>query len=149
MAIMNLPFGPAHRQMSLALMALALMYAFLAGLHTVFDSDMGWHLATGRYVVEHHLIPRTDVLSCTSPGAEWLYPPLAGVLLYGIFSVWGYAGLSWFCALVLLATVACLLRAPSRPESGIAAALAIMAVHSLALRASPQADLLTSLFFAI
>lgn len=143
------PSGLAGQRVSLALMILALVYAFLACVHTVFDFDMGWHLATGRWVVQHHAVPSTDVLSYTSPGAEWLYPPFAGVLLYGVFSAWGYAGLSWFCALVLVATVACLLRNPSRPESGLTAAFAVMAVPALAYRAHPRADLFSPLFFAV
>src|ERR1035438_1729460 len=61
---------------------LVLLSALCAGLHTVSDYDMGWHLATGRYVVQHHQIPRTDVLSFTSAGKPWAYPPFAGVLLY-------------------------------------------------------------------
>jgi tetratricopeptide (TPR) repeat protein len=130
-------------------MVLALAYASLAGLHTVFDLDMGWHLATGRWVVQHHAVPSTDVLSYTSPGAEWLYPPFAGVVFYGIFSAWGYPGLTCFCMIVLVATVACLLRHPSRQGSALAAALAILAVPALAGRANPRADLFTPLFFAI
>jgi len=132
-----------------ALTVLALAYAFLAGLHTVFDMDMGWHLATGRWVAQHHAVPASDVLSYTSPGAEWLYPPFAGWLLYGVFRAWGYAGLTWICVLVLTATVACLLGSRQRPESGLAAGLAILAVPLLAGRASPRADLFTLLFFAI
>ena len=142
-------FRVTRQQATVALMVIALMYAFLAGFHTVFDLDMGWHLATGRYVVQHHVVPSTDVLSYTSPGAPWIYPPFAGVLLYGIFSTFGYAGLSWFCAVALMAMVACLLRSPSRQESGVAAALAILVVPDLALRAVPRADLFTNLFFAI
>lgn len=145
----KMTFRLTRRGLSIALMVLALGYAFLAGLHTVTDLDMGWHLATGRYVIQHHAVPSTDILSYTSPGAEWIYPPFAGVLLYGIYSAWGYAGLSWFCALALVAMVACVLRSPSRQESGFAAALAILAVPELALRASPRADLFTTLFFAI
>ncbi|HKN16431.1 MAG TPA: tetratricopeptide repeat protein [Candidatus Sulfotelmatobacter sp.] len=142
-------FRLTRRRVNLALIILALLYAFFAGLHTVFDLDMGWHLATGRYVVQHHVIPHTDVLSYTSAGMEWIYPPFAGVLLYGVFSAWGHAGLSWFCTLGLVAMVACLLRSPSRKESGIAAGLAIIAVPGLAQRATPRADLFTTLFFAV
>jgi hypothetical protein len=50
---------------------LVLLSALCAGLHTVADYDMGWQLATGRYVVQHHQIPRTDVLSFTSAGKPW------------------------------------------------------------------------------
>ena len=137
------------RAVCLALAIFALVYAFLAGFRTVSDTDTGFHLATGRYVVEHHVVPSTDVLSYTAAGKEWLYPPFGDVLLYGIFSAGGYAGLTWFCALMLAVIIACLLRSPVRPESGLAAALAILAVPLLAPRVNPRPDLITHLFFAI
>ena len=145
----RLPLPLARSRWAFGLMFFALAYAFFAGYHTIFDFDMGWHLATGRYVVQHHVIPSTDVLSYTSPGAEWLYPPFAGVLFYKIFSAWGYAGLVWFCALGLVATIALLLKKPSHPASMITAALAIIAVPDLAIHARPRADLSTPLFFSV
>lgn len=137
------------RTISLSLIVLALSYGFLAGFHTVHNTDMGWQLATARYVVQHHTIPSTDVLSYRTYGAEWLYPPFAGVIFYGIFGAFGYAGLVWFCSLLLMATIACLLRSPSRPGSGVRAALAMMAVPALALHAIARADIFSQLFFTI
>jgi tetratricopeptide (TPR) repeat protein len=129
----------------LVLIVLVLMTALCAGLHTVCDSDMGWHLATGRWVVEHRQIPRTDVLSFTSSGTPWMYPPFAGVLLYLIYNVFGYAGLSWFCALACLAVVAYLVR---RGDVG-SAVLAMLAVGSIATRTAARADLFSTVFFAL
>ena len=57
-----------HRYLVWSLMALALLYALLAGLRTVADFDLGWQLATGRYVIQHQQIPYTDVLSYTGSG---------------------------------------------------------------------------------
>jgi len=146
----HLAFSVTQRQVSLALVGLALVYAFLSGFHTLFDLDMGWHLATGRYVVQHHAVPSADVLSYTSPGAEWIYPPFAGVLFYGIYNALGYAGLTWFCALALMALVACLVQGSfSRSESTAAAVLAILTMPTLAVRMVPRPDLFTQLFFAI
>jgi len=123
---------------------LVLLSAFCAGSHTVADYDMGWHLATGRYVVQHHQIPRTDVLSFTSAGKPWAYPPFAGVLFYLTYVAFGYAGLSWFCALACLVVVAYLTR---RKDMG-SAVLAMLAVQSIAARAAPRADLFSTVFFA-
>jgi tetratricopeptide (TPR) repeat protein len=123
---------------------LVLLSALCAGLHTVADYDMGWHLATGRYVVQHHQIPRTDVLSFTSAGKPWAYPPFAGVLFYLTYSAFGYAGLSWFCALACLGVVAYMVR---RGDIG-SAVLAMLAVQSIATRTTPRADLFTTVFFA-
>lgn len=127
------------------LFALVLLSALVAGLRTVSDPDMGWHLATGRYVVEHREIPSADVLSYTSRGKPWIYPPFAGVLLYLIFRVVGYAGLSWFCALTCAATVAYLVRRRSAPVL----VLGFCAVTPVAFRMAPRADLFTAVFFAV
>ena len=106
---------------------------------------MGWHLATGRWTVQHCQIPRTDVLSFPSAGTSWTYPPFAGVLLYLTYSAFGYAGLSWFCALACLGVVIFLVR-----RGDLASAfLAMLAVGSIAARTTPRADLFSTVFFAL
>jgi hypothetical protein len=134
-----------YRIAVLVLLVLVLANALAAGLRTVSDSDMGWHLATGRYVVQHHAIPSTDVLSYTAAGKPWIYPPFAGVLLYLIYCTAGYAGLSWFCALACVVTVACLVR--RRDLASIV--LTMCAVEPIAFRTGPRADLFNTVFFAI
>lgn len=133
-----------YRIAGIVLIFLVLLSALCAGLHTVADSDMGWHLATGRWVVQHRQIPRTDVLSFTSSGTPWMYPPFAGVIFYAIYNAFGYAGLSWFCALACLAIVAYLVR---RGDTG-SAVLAMLAVGSIAARTALRADLFSTVFFA-
>jgi tetratricopeptide (TPR) repeat protein len=126
------------------LIVLVLLSALCAGLHTVADYDMGWQLATGRYVVQHHQIPRTDVLSFTSAGKPWIYPPFAGVLFYLTYCAFGYGGLSWFCALTCVGIVAYLVR---RKDFG-SVVLTLLAVQSIAARTAPRADLFSTVFFA-
>jgi tetratricopeptide (TPR) repeat protein len=135
----------AVRLLATAFLLLVLALALFAGLHTVSDFDMGWHLATGRWVVEHRQIPSTDVLSFTSAGQPWIYPPFAGVLFYLIYQVFGYAGLSWLMALLCLATVAYLVRR----RQVAATLLAMLAVQSIAARITPRADLFSTVFFAL
>ncbi len=127
-----------------ALIALALLYALLAGLKTVADPDLGWQLATGRYIVQHHSIPSTDVLSSTARGNEWIYPPGSGVLLYAIWRLGGWAALSWLNALACIAAVALLLLSGGR----IAALLAILAVPAMSYGSEPRSELFTTLLFA-
>ena len=135
----------SYRAAVLFFLLLVLANALAAGLRTVSESDMGWHLATGRYVVQHHSIPSTDVLSSTAAGARWIYPPFAGALLYLIFCTAGYAGLSWFCALACVAIVAYLVR--KRDLASIV--LAMCAVEAIAFRTGPRADLFNTVFFTI
>jgi tetratricopeptide (TPR) repeat protein len=127
------------------LLVLVLANALAAGLRTVSDTDMGWHLATGRWVVQHHAIPSTDVLSYTAAGTRWIYPPFAGVLLYLIYCAAGYAGLSWFCALACVGTVGYLVR--KRDLASIV--LAMCAVEPIAFRTGPRADLFNTVFLAV
>ena len=135
----------AYHIARVTLYALVLLYAAAAGLRTVGDPDMGWHLATGRWVVQHHAIPSTDVLSYTTPGRQWIYPPFAGVLLYLVFTVAGYAGLSIFCALACVLTIAYL----TRRRDFVSLSLAFLAVGPIALRTGPRADLFSTVFLAL
>jgi tetratricopeptide (TPR) repeat protein len=139
----------SRRQAGYGLIVVACVYAFLAGFHTISETDLGWHMATGRYILQHHVVPTTDVLSYTSPGAPWIYPVLGEVLFYLIYHVAGYAGLSWLCALTLLAVVALLLPPPSRSECLATAALIIVGMPLLAFRMNPRPDLFTHFLFAV
>ncbi len=58
---MGFSAGTANGLIRWSFILLVLTSALCAGLHTVADYDMGWQLATGRYVVQHHQIPSTDV----------------------------------------------------------------------------------------
>jgi len=127
-----------------SLIVVAVLYAFLAGLRTVADFDLGWQIATGRYILQHHAIPSTDVLSYTVYGKPWLYPPFSEVLLYLLFQAGGFAALSWLSALACAVTVAFIVRQGSRS----AAALAIIAIPAIAFRTVPRAELFTTVLFA-
>jgi len=126
------------------LIVLALSYALFAGLHTVSDLDLGWQLATGRYVVQHHQIPRVDFLSYTAQGHEWIYPPFSGAFFYLVYLAGGYSALSWIGAVACLAATALLISAGGR----LAPLLAIVAVPAIAFRTIPRAELFTTVLFS-
>jgi tetratricopeptide (TPR) repeat protein len=127
------------------LLLLTLLYAALAGLRTVTDPDTGWQLASGRYIAQHHSIPSTDVLSYTAHGQPWIYPPLAELVLYGLYQLGGFGALSWLNSLACAGTVAIAFSA----ESGVAAIfLAVLAIPQIAARTAPRADLFTTVLFA-
>jgi cytochrome c-type biogenesis protein CcmH/NrfG len=127
-----------------ALIGVALVYALLAGLHTVSETDLGWQMATGRYIVQHHQIPATTLYTYTVPGSTWIYPPFSGVIFYLLYVIGGYAAISWFSALACAATVAIAVWGGGR----VTAALAILAVPAIAFRTVPRADLFTTVLFA-
>jgi Flp pilus assembly protein TadD len=126
------------------LSALALIYALLAALHTLQDFDLGWQLATGRWILHHHQIFSTDVFSYTAQGAPWLYPVLSGIAFYLAYLTGGYALLCWMGAAACAGTVALLLRRDSIATN----ALALIAVPLIANRTQPRAEMFTTILFA-
>ena len=133
-----------RRRLFLVLGAIALIYAFLAGLRTVSDPDTFWQLATGRWVTQHHQVFSTDVFSYTAQGQPWIYPVGSSLFLYWTYLIGGYALLSWVNAAASTGTVALLLRG----RSAVSAAIAIIAVPSIANRTVPRADMFTVVIFA-
>jgi tetratricopeptide (TPR) repeat protein len=132
------------RRLFLILAAIALAYAFVAGLRTVSDYDLGWQLATGRWVAQHHHVPLVDVFSYTAQGEPWTYPVGAGLLFYAAYQLGGYALISWITAVACVATVALLLRRGSAVSAGIA----IIGMPLIAARILPRADMFSVLLFA-
>jgi hypothetical protein len=133
------------RRLFLALGAIALMYAFLAGLRTVSDPDLGWQLATGRWVAQHHQVFSTDVFSYTSDGEPWIYPVGSGLIFYGVYLLGGFALISWMGAAACVGSVALLLRR----GSAVSAAIAVLAVPLIAARTAPRADMFTVVLFRL
>jgi len=85
------------------------------------------------------------VLSYTAQGRPWIYPALSGVLLYWIYLLGGYAGLSWLTAVASATTTFFLTR-----ERNVATlVLAIIAVPVVVLRLTPRADLFSTVLFAV
>ena len=35
------------------------------------DADVGWHIRTGEYILNHHQVPHHDLYSFSKPGAPW------------------------------------------------------------------------------
>ncbi len=136
--------SPIQRYAAPFLAAIAVIYALLAGLHTLQDFDLGWQLATGRWILQHHKIFSTDVFSYTAQGAPWIYPALSGVIFYLAYLAGGYSLLSWMGAAACAATTALLLRRDNIATD----ALALIAVPLIANRTQPRAEMFTTILFA-
>lgn len=130
--------------MFLLLSAAALTYALLAGLRTVMDYDLGWQMATGRWIAQHRQIPSADVFSYTAQGQPWIYPVGSGLFFYAAYLIGRYALLTWLGAAACVITVALLIW----KRSAIEAVLAILAIPIIVLRAAPRAEMFTVMLFA-
>jgi tetratricopeptide (TPR) repeat protein len=136
--------SPLATQVALVLGLVAIGYAFLAGLRTLTVTDLGWQLATARWIVQHHEIPSTDVFSYTVPGQPWVYPVGSGLLFYGAHRLGGYTLLSWLQAAACAGTVALLVWR----RSLVSAVLGILAVPMIAIRTGARADMFSVVLFA-
>lgn len=75
------------------------------------DPDTYWHLAAGRWMLEHGAVPHTDPFSHSMPGTPWTaHEWLAEVALVGLHQAGGWAALAIAAALVFAATLAYVMR---------------------------------------
>ena len=86
-----------------ALVAALVSPAFLTKLK---DYDVWWHLATGRWIVEHHALPTVDPFTYTMVGKPWhLVNGIAEVVMYAVYREGGETGLVLLKALCAFATL--------------------------------------------
>ncbi len=98
--------------MARVLVAVFFAAACLQFAHPLADGDLWWHLATGRWIVEHGRLPDADPFSWTiSPGyeerarmsvrANWL----AQIVYHGLYVAGGFQALRLFNALLFTAAL--------------------------------------------
>jgi hypothetical protein len=85
------------------LFTFALFICYFSTFKITGDDDVFWHLATGKYVLQTHQVPSTDIFGYMTQGQEWM-PFEWGwdVITYTIYSFSGYNGISVFRTILLL-----------------------------------------------
>src|SRR5438067_4329243 len=81
--------------------------AAVAAVAPIRSYDYFWHLTTGRWIVDHHAIPRFDPLTLASAhvpwiNGEWLYE----IALYALHGIGGDVGISIMSAMLAAAIFA-------------------------------------------
>ena len=107
---------------------------FIASNWSVFrDGDVSWHVAAGRWIMEHGRVPKTDPFSFTMAGQPWVAHEWLGEIIYAIgFDLAGHAGLASVVTLTLMALFAVVF-AFMRKRAGPAAMLGAFAALYLVL----------------
>ena len=68
------------------------------------DGDVSWHVAAGRWILEHGQVPRADPFSFTMIGKPWIAFEWASEVVYaGAYNAAGFAGLAATVTLALMA----------------------------------------------
>jgi hypothetical protein len=98
--------------------------AAAAAVAPIRSYDYFWHLTTGRWIVDHHSIPRFDPLTLASAhvpwiNGEWLYE----IVLYAMHGIGGDAGISIVSAM-LAATIFAIAILITSQDAGVALLIA-------------------------
>jgi len=133
------------------LVALSALFIVTNPSPEVGDPDIWLHLRTGQLILAKHAVPVVDTLSSRAAGHEWIaYSWLFDVLVYEIYSAWGYNGLLILALAGALASTAWLIvflaQYTKLPRAMIVAFLAALATVPLR---TPRPWMFTVLFFTI
>jgi hypothetical protein len=94
----------------IVLLSLIASYYFLRWPITAADTDLWYHLNSGRYIFENKSLPHNSFFSFISPPRAWVdYFWLFQVLVYKIYSFFDYYGLIVLRAVIYLTTVSVIL----------------------------------------
>ncbi len=87
---------------------------FVMAAQEVTNTDLWWHLASGRYIWERRGVPLYDPFSHTAFGRRWIdHSWLSQVVIYGVYRAAGFGGLAFLAAaLITLAFVLVFLYSP-------------------------------------
>ncbi len=124
--------------------ALAALLAFLCLFTPITDYDVPWHIASGRWILEHGRFPTTDVFSYSHRGLPWQnHSPGFQVVLAYLVQLCGIAGATLLPALIGAALVFCNARLLTRsagvdPVVGMGVVAVGMLSAGHALNARPQ-----------
>lgn len=134
-------------------LAILFLGLFAMAARNATDPDLWWHLATGRFIVQHHAVPHTDPFSYTSAGKPWIaHEWLTDILLYELHRLSGFAGLiTVFAAVISAAFFLLYLRCGPNPYvAGVMTLWAALATRPVwGVRPQILSFLLTSLWLLI
>ena len=122
-----------------------------AVLFPVYNPDLFWHLSAGRWIFEHHALPRADFLSSTLAGRPWLdFEWLSQLAYYGAYAAAGLWGV-WLLKVALLSAAiwsfALLLRALEAPRAARPASVALFSAVQISY-ADARPDLFSLILLA-
>ena len=132
--------------------AFGLLVIFFTTSKLTNEDDYFWHLATGRYIVQTHTIPSTDVFSYPTEGQPWLVTEWAwDVMTYLIFTSFSYLGLSILNTLVFFIIFGLYYRLLGKFKVSytLITLFSILLIFGIFERLTPRPHIISYLFFAV
>jgi hypothetical protein len=145
--------NPKAEQVANAI-ALAVLFACpaLIAVHSacVSDPDIWWHLRTGEWILNHHMVPRVDPYSASLAGKPWqAYSWLFELLTIKLLQCFGPVGIVGYSASMVLAITVAVWHLIKRLQSDftIVALLTLATCLSISGLFTPRPWLFSILFF--
>jgi len=116
------------------------------------DADVGWHIRTGEYILDHHAVPHVDLYSFSKPNAPWYaWEWLTDVLDGGLHRVAGLKGIVLMAAILIgLFALTLVRRMVSRDAHlFVALAVALLSVGGASIHFLARPHLMTLLLLSI
>jgi hypothetical protein len=88
------------------LLPILVLFSCTTGTGWLFsDSDTGWHIRTGEWILINGRVPTVDMFSFTKIGQPWIaWEWLSDAIMAIVHRAWGLASVAWLVLLVLGAT---------------------------------------------
>ncbi|MBF0619108.1 MAG: hypothetical protein HQL19_02955 [Candidatus Omnitrophica bacterium] len=133
------------------LIAFGVFFGLLAFAATieVKDYDIWLHMGMGKFILNHHVVPDVDVLSCSIAGKPWVnHEWLFQVIVYKVRALWGFDGLIYMqVGVVLLTFLTLLLLAYRKDRQFLIAVLFFFMMQIYQSRFTIRPDIFSLLFF--
>jgi len=135
------------------LIPVAIVFAGAGGApYLLRDSDTGWHIRTGQWILKNWRVPHSDLFSFSAPGAPWLvHEWLTDAISAWIYNWGGLAGVVLASLLLVSLTSALLFRLVRGKcqNDFVALALTTLAIVEYSLHWLARPHLVTGLFFVL
>jgi len=122
---------------------LVLAWGALLACGPLWDTDVWWHLAVGKWIAAHRAVPHVDVLSCLPDVLPWRAMTwLFELCVYGVHRLGGATALRLFTALLVLAAYAAWYRffraRTGRSDVAVALVLLLVVLYDDRVSARPH-----------
>jgi hypothetical protein len=106
------PLVPTMSDLAFVIPVLVLFWSTTGVGWLLTDSDTGWHIRTGEWILSNSRIPEADIFSFTMAGRPWVaWEWLSDVAMALAHRFGGLAGVAWIAILLLGATSVCVYKA--------------------------------------
>jgi len=119
---------------------------------SVADPDIGWHLRTGQWILDHHAVPRVDPFSRVMGGSAWqAYSWLFELILLKMYTWMNLKGIMVMTAAMMAVIAAAVYHMASRLQADFTqrTMLTIAVMFCLSRMSTPRPWLFTILFFVV